>query len=79
MFFLMTNTWCPKHVEDTKNWIKTFEKCAYRWFTLHNSIKTRGTTNIEPTKAVTIPVITDLLVTEWATVEEWIPNSCQET
>ena len=23
MVFLMMNTWCPKHVEDDKNWIKT--------------------------------------------------------
>ena len=23
MFFLMTNTWCSKHVEHTKSWIKT--------------------------------------------------------
>jgi len=29
MVFLMMNTWCSKHVEDTKSWIKTFEKCAF--------------------------------------------------
>jgi len=23
MFFLMVNTLCSKHVEDTKNWIRT--------------------------------------------------------
>jgi len=23
LVFLMMNTWCSKHVEDTKNWIKT--------------------------------------------------------
>jgi len=32
MVFLMKNTWCSKHVEDTKNWIKTLvKKCAFCW------------------------------------------------
>ena len=39
MVFLMTNTWCLKHVEDTKNWIKTLIwKAHICWFTLHNCI-----------------------------------------
>jgi hypothetical protein len=29
MVFLMINIWCSKHAEDTKNWIKTFEKCTF--------------------------------------------------
>ena len=30
MFFPIMNTWCMKHVEDTKNWIRTlFEKYAF--------------------------------------------------
>ena len=29
MDLLILNIWCLKHVEDTKNWIKTFEKCAF--------------------------------------------------
>jgi len=36
MAFLMKNTWCSKHVEDTKNWIKAFVwKVRTCWFTLH--------------------------------------------
>ena len=37
MFFLMMNTWCSKHVEDIKNWIKTLIwKACLLLVTLHN-------------------------------------------
>ena len=36
MVFLMMNTWCSKHIEDTKKWIKALIwKVCICWFTLH--------------------------------------------
>ena len=43
MVFLMMNTWCSLHVQDAKNWIKTFIwKFCVCWFTLHNCITIHG-------------------------------------
>ena len=40
--FLVLNTWCSKHVADTKNWIKTLIwKRSLFWFKLHNQERTR--------------------------------------
>jgi hypothetical protein len=35
MFFLMMNTWCSKHVEDTKEWIKTLFLKSVHFIGLH--------------------------------------------
>jgi hypothetical protein len=39
-------TWCSKHVDDTKNWIKTLILKVYiSWFTLRNYVTVHGKKN----------------------------------
>jgi hypothetical protein len=39
MVFLMMNTWCLKHLEDTKNWIKTLILKSVHFVGLHYTIE----------------------------------------
>jgi len=48
MVFLMMKTWCSKHVEDTKNWVKTLiRQVCICWFNLPNWITMHNTKNIK--------------------------------